>query len=127
MGFLPLFPSNKPLRPLDPRVEALLRSTPRVEAPEGLRTRLLAAHARGERPAPAVWRPGFAWASSLAAAAVLVAAVPFFNGGETRRQGGVLASAGGLPLRVVDDPTLGLHDDAPIAGQGPFVDAGEAP
>jgi len=126
MGLLPLFPSKKPLRPLDPGVEALLRSTPRVEVPEGLRTRLFAAHARGEHPAPA-WRAGFAWAGSLAAAAVLVAAVPFFGGGETRRSGEVLASADGLPVRIVDDPTLGLHGDTPLAGEGLFVDAGEAP
>src|SRR5262245_12380759 len=123
MGHLPLFPSKKTVTTLDPRVEVLLRSAPRLDVPDGLRTRLFAAHARRERVAAP--RRSLAWAGGLAAAAVLVITAPFFGRGGPSTHA-VLASAG-LPIRVVDDPTLGLHGDASLPGEMLFADGAEAP
>jgi hypothetical protein len=125
MGFPTLFPSRGPERPLDPRVEALLRSSPRLDVPDGLRTRLLAAHARRERPVVARGlRPRLGWIGGLAAAAVLLVAVPFLGGGEPPR--GAATVAARLPVRVVDDPSLGLHGDA-LPGASLFGDRTEGP
>jgi hypothetical protein len=45
-----MFPFSRPeVRPLSPGVDALLKGCPRASSPDGLRTRLLAAHARDAR------------------------------------------------------------------------------
>jgi hypothetical protein len=98
---------------LSPGVEALLRGLPRVEAPDGLRYRILAAHERGVRPSRLPRAVSPAWVGGLAAAALLAALVPAAMTTAPRDPSATFASAP-LRIRVVEDPSLGMG--SPTAG-----------
>ena len=78
-----LLPSvRREVSPLAPPIEALLRGTPRVDAPDHLKASLLATFERRESARPAPWAPGTLWqrlavplVAGASAAAVLLVGV----------------------------------------------------
>jgi len=116
-----LFPRRAAdVRPLSPGVEALLAGSPRVEAPDGLRTRLLAAHARREamlQPGPffpswARLRAGLLSAGVTAGLSVLVFAAGKpadgneADGNKMETRLPVPAAVARASVRLVDDTRL---------------------
>jgi hypothetical protein len=107
-------------------VEALLRGQPRVPVPEDLRTRVMAAFERGQRPALSPWRLAPGWMGGLVAAGALVALLPVAAGALRAAGEGEVVELGDarlLPIRVVDDPRLGMaHSATPLPADAMLPD-----
>jgi hypothetical protein len=114
-----LLPSvRREVSPLSPPIEALLRGTPRVDAPDDLRVSLLAAYERRASHGSATRSPASLWSrlaipltATASAAAVLLAGValraPDAGAGEWVQMHPATHAAS-PPVRVVDvnDPAL---------------------
>jgi hypothetical protein len=108
------FPRRPAVRPLSPTAEALLRGLPRAQAPDGLRTRLLSAHARAGRPPRGAfslaWEGGRAGVLAGAATTGLVVLVtssfsgasPSASPAAPAHATSAMVGAGPLPSEVAD-------------------------
>ena len=112
---------DRPVTPLSPGVESLLRSVPRIEPladAHALRIQLMAAHARGTdesyRPSlgSALW---VRFAIPASAAASIVLGIGYLGHGSPAGRSIVMADSGFAPLAaVLPSPSVRVVDDASI-------------
>jgi hypothetical protein len=98
------FPRRTEARDPSPEVAVLLRSLPRAEPPEGLRARVLAAHARGARPPRGAL--SLAWEAGRTGVYVGVATAGL----------AVVSFSGAFPVRTPEEPRSPMTASVEISG-----------